>query len=88
MARKPLARGDLLKVYWWDIFEDPTGNPDAARPCERVSYGLFWAQEIRGPGECLVTTTTLDKDGGAQSGYCCYPMGTVLKIEVVKRAKP
>ena len=87
MAKKPLARGDLLRVHWWDIYEDPTGNPDAARPCERVSYGLFWVQEIRGPGECLITTTTLDKDGASQSGNCCYPMGAILKIEVVKRAK-
>ena len=87
MARKPLVRGDLLKIHWVDIYEDPTGNPDAARPSERASFGLFWAQEIRGPVECVVTTTTLDKDGPAQSGYCIYPLGTILKIEVVKRAK-
>jgi hypothetical protein len=87
MPAKPPARGDVIKVHWQDIFEDPTGNPDAAKPSERISYGLFWAKEIRGAGECLVTTTTLDKDGASQQGYCIYPMGCVLKIEVVKRAK-
>jgi hypothetical protein len=85
MARKPLARGDLIKVHWCDICEDPVGNPDAARPSERVSYGLFWSQDVRGPVECLTTTTTLDKDGASQSGFCIYPLGCVLKIEIIKR---
>jgi hypothetical protein len=85
--RKPLARGDLIRVHWTDILEDPVGDPTSAKPAERVSYGLFWAQEMRGPCECLVTSTTFDKDGPAQQGYCIYPMGNVLKIEVVKRHK-
>ena len=87
MAKKPPARGDLLKVHWCDIYEDPTGDPSTAKPIERVSFGLFFAQEVRGPGECLITTTTLDKDGTTQSGYCIYPKGTILDIEVVKRAR-
>jgi hypothetical protein len=85
MAPKPPARGDLVKVTWLDILEDSVGNPDAARPAERVSYALFWAKELRGPVECLVTTTTIDKDNSSQIGYCIYPFGCILKIEVVKR---
>ena len=87
MAKKPLVRGDLIKVTWADIQEDPVGDPNAARPSERVTYGLWWAQELRGPVECLVTTTTMDNDNSHQSGYCIYPMGCVLKIDVIKRAK-
>jgi hypothetical protein len=87
MAPKPPTRGDVIKVSWQDILEDPIGNPDAAKPCERISYGLFWARETRGAGECLITTTTLDMDNPSQQGYCVYPMGCILKIEVVKRAK-
>ena len=87
MAKKPPAKGDLVKVTWADIQEDPVGNPDVARPAERITYGLFWAHELRGTIDCLVTTTTIDKDGPTQQGYCCYPWGCVLDIEVVKRAK-
>ena len=82
-----MARGDLIKVTWVDICEDNTGNPDLAKCMERVSYGLFWAQELRGGVPSLVTTTTIDPDGPAQAGWCCYPTGVVLKIEVIKRFK-
>jgi len=85
--KKPLARGDLLKVYWCDIVECPTGNPDTARPAERISYGLFWAEELRSNIPCLITTTTDDIGGNEDSGYCLYPRSNVLKIEVVRRAK-
>ena len=87
MARKPLCRGDLIKVTWIDALEDPVGNPDSAKCLERVSYGLFWAQEARGGHETLVTTTTTDPDGPHQQGYAAYPIGMVLKTEVIKRAK-
>ena len=86
--RKPIARGDVIKVTWTDILEDSVSDPDKAQPAVRISYGLFWAQEVRGPCECLVTTTTLDADNSSQSGYCIYPIGNVLKIEIVKRHRP
>jgi hypothetical protein len=84
---KPLARGDLIRVTWVDILESANENTDSAKPMERCSYGLFWAQEIRGPVECLITTTTIDKDGPQQQGYCVYPIGCVIKTEVIKRHK-
>jgi len=87
VARKPLVRGDLIKVTWLDIQEDPVGDPNGARPSERVTYGLFWAQEVRGQVECLVTTTTIDNDSPHQSGYCVYPIGCILTMDVIKRAK-
>ena len=87
MARKPLARGDLIKVTWADICEDNAGDPNSAKCLERVSYGLFWTQEVKNGLECLVTTTTIDPDGPHQSGWCCYPIGVVRGIQVIKRAK-
>lgn len=87
MARKPLQRGDIIKVSWLDIQEDSVGNPDAAKPAARITYGLFWAQEIRGGIECLITTTTEDDDGHQQCGWACFPMGIVTKIDVIKRKR-
>jgi hypothetical protein len=87
VPKRPLARGDLIKVTWLDATEDSVGNPDLLKCIERVSYGLFWAQEQRGGHEVLVTTTTIDPDGPHQSGGCAYPIGMILKTEVVKRAK-
>lgn len=87
MARKPLSRGDLIKITWLDCTEESTGNPETGKCIERVSYGLFWAQEPRGGHETLVTTTTIDPDGPHQSGWCAYPIGMVLKTEVIKRHK-
>jgi hypothetical protein len=85
--RKPLGRGDLLKIHWCDICECPTGNPDTAVPAQRISYGLFWAEELRSEIPCLITTTTDDINGHEDSGYCIYPRSNVLKIEVIRRAK-
>lgn len=87
MPRKPPSRGDVVRVTWVDIQESATESPETCKPAERVSYGLYWAQEKRGPVDCLVTTTTIDKDGPHQSGYCCYPMGVVINVEVIKRIK-
>ena len=83
--KKPLARGDVISITWVDIYEDPVGNPDTAKPAERVSLGRFWAQEERGGVSCLITSTTIDPDGPAQQGYCVYPMGCVVKIDIIKR---
>ena len=86
MARKPLARGDLIKVTWRDCTEDAVGNPDSAKCIERVTYGLFWNQ-TEGIEGTLVTTTTIDPDGPHQSGWCAYPNGMVVNVTVIKRAK-
>lgn len=83
MARKPPVQGDLIKVEWLDIYEDPTGNPEHAKYYTRASYGIFWAQD----SDKLVTTTTIDPDGPQNSGWCCYPVGTVKSIQVIKRHK-
>lgn len=88
MARKPLKRGDLIKVTWIDATDDSVGDPDTASCVERVSYGLFWSQGPRNGHEILVTTTTIDSHGTHQSGYSALPIGMVTKIEVIKRGKP
>ena len=49
------------------------------------SYDLCWAEEVRGPCLCLVTTTTDDQGEHDQAGYCLYSRANVLKIEVVSR---
>ena len=85
--KKPLKRGDLIKVTWTDIVECHTGNPATALPAVRVSYGLFFAEEMRGPCLCLITNTTDDGTDYDYSGYCLYPRSNVLKIEVIRRAK-
>ena len=85
--KKPPARGDLVKVTWRDVYEDATVNPELGKTIERVSYGLFWADELRGGHQTLVTTTTIDPDGPQQAGYCAYPRGMVLTIDIIKRHK-
>ena len=49
------------------------------------SYDLCWAEEVRGPCLCLVTTTTDDQGEHDQAGYCLYSRANVLKIELVSR---
>lgn len=82
-----LLRGDLLRVEWVDIAEDPLGNPALASLARRTSYGLFWGfQESHGV-HCLVTTTTVDHDVSGQNGYVIYPVGCVRSVEVIKRTR-
>lgn len=82
-----LLRGDLLRVEWVDIAEDPLGNPALASLARRTSYGLFWGfQESHGVA-CLVTTTTVDHDVSGQNGYVIYPVGCVRTVEVIKRTR-
>ena len=82
-----LLRGDLLRVEWVDIAEDPLGNPALASLARRTSYGLFWGfQESHGVN-CLVTTTTVDHDVSGQNGYVIYPVGCVRGVEVIKRVR-
>lgn len=86
MERIELERGDYIRVGWIDIFEDPTGNPDKPQVARRFSLGQFWAyMDVHGH-PCLVTTTTED-DLTHDSGYCCYPIGCVVSIEVIKRKR-
>ena len=80
-------RGDVIRVHWLDVQEDPVGSPETCVPASRVSLGLFWAHEQRGEVDCLVTTTTIDTDGPHQQGYCVYPYALIRRIEVIKRAR-
>lgn len=82
-----LLRGDLLRVEWVDIAEDPVGNPANAQLARRTSYGLFWGLQQSHEVSCLVTTTTVDLDVADQSGYVIYPIACVRKITVIKRAR-
>lgn len=86
MPRKPPTRGDLVKITWLDIIEDPGGDPETCKLAERTSFGLWWADEIRAGRETIITTTTIDRDSSHQSGYCAYPKGCVVGVEVMKRA--
>ena len=82
-----LLRGDLLRVEWVDIAEDPLGNPALASLARRTSYGLFWGfQESHGV-HCLVTTTTVDHDVSGQNGYVIYPLGCIRNVTVIKRVR-
>jgi len=87
MADKDLVRGDLLKVEWIDIAEDPTGDPETAALARRTSYGLFWAYTEDAGVKCLVTTTTVDSGIATSCGYCIYPESCVVKLSVVKKVR-
>jgi hypothetical protein len=87
LQQMDLARGDLLRVEWVDIAEDPVGNPVVAQLARRTSYGLFWAfQESLGV-PCVVTTTTVDHDVQGQNGYTIYPLGCIRNLTVIKRVR-
>lgn len=79
-------RGDLIRVDWVDIAEDPGGDPDSAALVERTSYGLFWAKKEDRGIPVLVTTTTLDKVHNGQNGWCIYPVSCVRKTSLIKKA--
>jgi hypothetical protein len=82
-----LQRGDLLRVEWVDIAEDPVGSPSTAQLARRTSYGLFWGLQDSHGFSCLVTTTTVDHDVQDQNGYVIYPLGCIRDVSVIKRAR-
>jgi hypothetical protein len=81
-----LEKGDYIKVRWLDIYEDVTGNPDKPEVSKRASIGQFWAYQTIDGFDFLVTTTTEDASP-EDSGYCCYPIGIVVSIDIIKRRK-
>lgn len=87
LALPELYRGDLIEVTWLDIFEDSIGNPDKAEVAHRVSFGLYWAQITQHDHPILITTTTIDNKDDASSGFCAYPLGVVISLKIIKRAK-
>jgi hypothetical protein len=87
MAQSRPKRLDIVRVYWIDTYEDPTGCPEDARLAKRESVGLYWGEVVDADGnEIVVTTTTEDKDA-EMSGWCAYPKVNVYKIEIIKRGK-
>lgn len=86
MIATPL-KGDLVRIEWIDIFEDSIGNPEKAELARRTSFGLFWGNKNDAGVECVVTTTTIDKDDHIVSGYCIYPLSCVTKLTIIKRAR-
>jgi hypothetical protein len=82
-----LQKGDLLRVEWVDIAEDPSGNPATAQLARRTSYGLFWGLQESFGVNCLVTTTTVDHDVQGQNGYTIYPLGCIRDLKVIKRGR-
>lgn len=85
MAARPPARGDVVRVEWVDIYEDPTGDPAHATLSHRSSCGMYYGESESHGVPVVVTTTTEDKDGDEHSGFCCYPKACVLALHVVKR---
>lgn len=79
-------RGDHIEIDWLDIYADPTGDPRVAKLSRQNEAGRFW--EIREDEgiPVLVTSTSKDEDS-KQEGYTIYPLCTVLKITLVKRAR-
>jgi hypothetical protein len=82
-----LQRGDLIRVEWVDIAEEPSGNPATAQLARRTSYGLFWGLQDSFSLACLVTTTTVDHDVQGQNGYTIYPLGCVADVQIIKRSR-
>jgi hypothetical protein len=82
-----LQRGDLIRVEWVDIAEEPSGNPATAQLARRTSYGLFWGLQDSFGFSCLVTTTTVDHDVQGQNGYTIYPLGCIGDVKIIKRAR-
>lgn len=80
-------RGDVVCVSWVDIYEDATGNPDAAKLARRTSYGLYWDRRQDDGLDVIVTTTTIDTDGPQQQGFCVYPAACVRTLKIIKRAR-
>ena len=90
MARRRIAKarpGDLVEVSWLDICENPVGDPQEAALARRVSYGLFLERRKDCGVDAIVTTTTRDQFGSHQSGWCIYPVGCIVAVQVVRRAK-
>ena len=87
LEKLDLLRGDVLRVEWVDIAEDPLGNPALASLARRASYGLYWGLQESHGLPCLVTTTTVDHDVSGQNGYVIYPLGCVRGVEVIKRTR-
>lgn len=79
------SRGDLVEVAWVDIYEDPTGNPDAGDLALRHSFGLFWDYRKSHGVDAVVTTTTLDAGNPESQGYCIYPVSCIVSMKVIKR---
>lgn len=85
MSARPPAKGDLVRVDWLDIQEDPTGDPDDATLQRRSSFGLYWERRRDDGHPVLVTTTTVDEHGASESGYCIYPLACIRKVRVIRR---
>lgn len=82
-----MEQGDIIEVHWWDIMEDPTGNPNKPAMVERATIARFWNWTSQSGTDWLVTTTTLDPDGPEQQGYCVYPKGCIKSIEVPRKKR-
>jgi hypothetical protein len=84
-----LSKGAVLRVHWFDIYENPVGDTTKADVVTRTTYGVFW--EVKpSPSvgvDCLVTTTTEDPDGPSEQGFTIYPLSIVLRLEVIHRPR-
>ena len=81
----PLTR---VEVEWEDIYEDVVGDAATASTAHRITAGYFLKKERHKKSRrvMIVTCGTLeiDEDGtrsaGNQSGWCSYPVGTVIAL--------
>lgn len=80
-------RGDLVEVHWADICEAIGDHPDKAALAPRTSYGIFWERKVDDGIPVVVTTTTIDKDGPENAGWCCYLEACITKMIVLRKAR-
>jgi len=81
--KKKLARGDVIKVKWLDIYDQTHEDPRAAKLKEFETLCYFIAWRGTGRRRQLVTSTTIDDDDDTFYGCCSFPAGCVLGIETL-----
>jgi hypothetical protein len=77
----------LVEIEWEDIFESVVGDPSESNTAHRVTSGYFLKKTRNKKGRTIVVTCgtlEIDEDGkrspGDQSGWCSYPVGTIMAI--------
>lgn len=77
----------LVEIEWEDIYESVVGDPSDSNTAHRVTSGYFLKKARNKKGRTIVVTCgtlEVDEDGkrspGDQSGWCSYPVGTVMAI--------
>jgi len=83
--KKPLKRGDTVRVVWLDIHTDPVGDPTDAdvELFDTVGKFVCWRKSKHG-GKALITTDSTNPDGEPY-GWSAYPKGCIKRVERVTK---